>query len=91
MGTNRDHFAAGIEFGPDVTAELRDLLFDPQTSGGLFLSIDPAEANEAFEALKKAGVPACFVGTVESKRIPDPGSRIPGPGSRTPVIHLLVC
>ncbi len=84
MGTNRDHFAAGIEFGPDVTAELRDLLFDPQTSGGLFLSIDPAEADQAFEALKKAGVPACFVGTVESKRIPDPGPR-------TPVIHLLVC
>ncbi len=84
MGTNRDHFAAGIEFGPDVTAELRDLLFDPQTSGGLFLSIDPAEADQAFEALKQAGVPACFVGTVESKRIPDPGPR-------TPVIHLLVC
>ncbi len=91
MGTNRDHFAAGIEFGPDVTAELRDLLFDPQTSGGLFLSIDPAEADQALEALKRAGVPACFVGTVKSKGIPGPGSRIPDPGPRIPVIHLLVC
>ena len=64
MGTNRQHFAAGIEFGPGITDELRDLVFDPQTSGGLFLSVDPEEADFALESLRKAGVPACFVGTV---------------------------
>ena len=65
MGTNREHFASGIEFGPGVTAELRDLVFDPQTSGGLFLSVAPDQADPALAALKQAGVPACFVGMVE--------------------------
>ena len=65
MGTNREHFAAGIEFGPNVAAELRDLVFDPQTSGGLFLSVASAQAHQVVEALKNAGVPACFVGTAE--------------------------
>ena len=65
MGTNQDHFAAGVDFGPEVSDELRDLVFDPQTSGGLFLSIAAAQADQAFEALKEAGVPACFVGAVE--------------------------
>lgn len=64
MGTNREHFAKGVEFGPDIPAELRDLFFDPQTSGGLFLAIDPASADQVFAALTKAGVPACFVGEV---------------------------
>ena len=67
MGTNRKHFAAGVEFGPGVTAELRDLVFDPQTSGGLFLSVDPSQADQALELLKKAGVSACFVGLVEAE------------------------
>ena len=65
MGTNRDHFAASIDFGPTVAAEVQDLVFDPQTSGGLFLSIAPAQADQVMDALKEAGVPAVFVGTVE--------------------------
>ena len=65
MGTNREHFAAGVEFGAGVKTELQDLVFDPQTSGGLFLSVDPDEADFALESLRKAGVPAVFVGTVE--------------------------
>lgn len=65
MATNREHFAAGVEFGPGVTDELRDLVFDPQTSGGLFLSLDPSQADQALTLLTKAGVPACFVGSVE--------------------------
>ena len=65
LGTNRQHFAAGVEFGAGVKAELQDLVFDPQTSGGLFLSVDPDEADFALESLRKAGVPAVFVGNVE--------------------------
>jgi selenide,water dikinase len=72
LGTNRQHFAAGIEFGPDVKAELQDLVFDPQTSGGLFLAVDPEDADFALESLQKAGVPANFVGSVE----PDSGMKL---------------
>ena len=65
LGTNRQYFGAGVEFGSGIKAVLQDLLFDPQTSGGLFLSVDPSQAGQALAALKKAGVPACFVGHVE--------------------------
>jgi selenide,water dikinase len=64
MGTNREHFAKGVEFGPDIPAELKDLFFDPQTSGGLFLAVAQASADQALDALTKAGVQACFVGEV---------------------------
>jgi selenide,water dikinase len=66
MTTNRAHFGSGVEFGPDVSAELRDLVFDPQTSGGLFIAVAPDHANSAFLALEKAGIPAKLVGSVES-------------------------
>ncbi len=64
MNTNRQHFETGIEFGADVAAELRDLVFDPQTSGGLLVSVAPDQADRALKAIKKAGVPACLVGHV---------------------------
>lgn len=72
MTTNRQHFAAGVVFGPGVAAELQDLIFDPQTSGGLFLSVGPSQADHALGLLTKAGVPACFVGNVGT----DDGNRI---------------
>jgi selenide,water dikinase len=64
MNTNRDHFGTGVEFGPAVTAELRDLVFDPQTSGGLLISVAADTAETALTSLKKAGIAAVFVGSV---------------------------
>jgi len=39
-----------------LTREEEELLFDPQTSGGLLLSVPSAEADELIMQLKKAGV-----------------------------------
>lgn len=64
MQTNKDHFASGIEFGPEVTAELRDVIFDPQTSGGLLISVAPGVADETLEKLKTHGISAAFIGSV---------------------------
>jgi selenide,water dikinase len=69
MGTNRQHFGAGVEFGPGITEELKSLIFDPQTSGGLFLSVDPAQAELILEKLTKSAVPACFVGSVGAESV----------------------
>jgi selenide,water dikinase len=40
-----------------------DLLFDPQTSGGLLAALPEAEAEDALAALHEAGVPAWSIGS----------------------------
>ena len=69
MRTNEEHFGAGIEFltgSGDLLANdaRRDVLFDPQTSGGLLVSVAAESAAELSERLKNAGIQAVFVGTV---------------------------
>ena len=64
LNTNRDHFGPDIEFGPDVREEFRDLVFDPQTSGGLLVSVAAGVADEVAANLKKAGILAVFIGSV---------------------------
>jgi len=58
------------EFGPGVPPEYRDLLFDPQTSGGLLVAIAPEAADAALAAMERRGVAARRVGQVISKRSP---------------------
>ena len=64
MTTNREHFATGIEFSREVPEARRDVIFDPQTSGGLLLSVGASEADAVFAGLAKAGISATFVGFV---------------------------
>jgi len=53
-----------------VPFEYRDLLFDPQTSGGLLVAIAPDFADAALAALQRHGVSARQVGRVVAKRLP---------------------
>jgi len=46
----------------DLSPANLDLLFDPQTSGGLLAALPAAEAEAALAALHAAGVPAWIVG-----------------------------
>ena len=64
LSTNREHFGPGIEFAEGVSADLRDLIFDPQTSGGLLVSVSADSANQTVVDLKKAGIQAYLMGTV---------------------------
>ena len=64
MATNRDHFVSQIEFRTAVSEDLRDLVFDPQTSGGLLISVGSEDADRLAEKLSKAGIQANFVGFV---------------------------
>ena len=64
LATNREHFGPGIEFAAGVPADLRDLIFDPQTSGGLLISVADAAADQTMGDLLKAGIQACFIGSV---------------------------
>jgi selenide,water dikinase len=53
---NRDYREAMVDFAVDVARERRDVLFDPQTSGGLLLAVRPDEAADLVTALKASGV-----------------------------------
>ena len=60
--TNRQHFGMRIHVAPGVDPAVTDLLFDPQTSGGLLAAIDSGSADAALAALQAAGVEAALIG-----------------------------
>jgi selenide,water dikinase len=63
--TNRSFRGAFVDFSPSVPQKLQDLLFDPQTSGGLLIAVAADEAEQLITALKAGGVEsAAIVGEV---------------------------
>jgi selenide, water dikinase len=73
--TNREHFSAGVELSESALAalgapaeNLTSLLYDPQTSGGLLVSVDPGLLDPTRRALAARGVQAAVVGTVEARQ-----------------------
>ena len=61
---NRLHFGPQVEFSSSVTGEKQDLLFDPQTSGGLLISVNAARADQLLTAISRKGETAWVVGRV---------------------------
>jgi len=67
MNTNKDHFMPGTLIRAGVPDDRRDIIFDPQTSGGLFVSVSAAAASELAKRLEDAGIQASLVGNVKAK------------------------
>jgi len=62
---NRTMVGGSIRFPEGVSAKDREIVFDPQTSGGLLVAVPEAEAESALAALHEAGVAAAAkIGTV---------------------------
>ena len=70
LKSNREFVAECAEFAAGVQQEYRDLLFDPQTSGGLLIAIAKDAADEALGRMERHGVAARRVGTVIPERSP---------------------
>ena len=70
LKNNREFVGDCVEFQASVPEQYRDLLFDPQTSGGLLIAIDPDAADVALRAMSRSGVAARTVGIVISKKSP---------------------
>jgi selenide,water dikinase len=68
--TNQDHFGAGVEAARGLDPRRVQLLYDPQTSGGLLVAIAPEAVAAALDALSKAGIAAHQVGAVEALKTP---------------------
>ena len=64
MGSNQEHYSKAVQADPGVDDDLMSLLYDPQTSGGLLIAVNPGFAAVAAEALQAAGVRATRIGLV---------------------------
>ena len=60
---NRKSFEPNTTYINDVDLAVSDLLFDPQTSGGLLFALDASVANELLQDLKRNGHKASLIGT----------------------------
>ncbi|MDP9161826.1 MAG: selenide, water dikinase SelD [Acidobacteriota bacterium] len=64
LKANREFAECVAEFSDDVIDEMRTMLFDPQTAGGLLISVSESAAQQLLQDLRKAGVPAVEIGEV---------------------------
>ena len=54
--------------GASISDAMRKLLYDPQTAGGLLISVAGAAADELLSSLKAGGIHACRIGRVSGQR-----------------------
>ena len=66
--TNQKHFGSGVVVDSDLDPLRIQVLYDPQTSGGLLVAIAEDEIDRAMRALRNAGVTAHLIGTVMAER-----------------------
>lgn len=64
---NRNHTGPFVRF-ENVRFAMEEVLFDPQTSGGLLLAVDPADAPALEQELRTVGLPAKIVGEILPKQ-----------------------
>ena len=67
--TNREYVGEDIEITPSVSKEIRSLLYDPQTAGGILIAVRPDRAEALLGRLTRTYPQAAIIG-----RVHEPGS-----------------
>ena len=67
LNTNRDFAECCVTYKSSLSDELKTLLYDPQTAGGLLLSVPSEITKWVVAAMEVAGVPAVRIGEVLPK------------------------
>ncbi len=70
LKANRDFAECLVGYDDTVAEEIRTLLYDPQTAGGLLIAVAADDAERLAQSLIAAGVPARQVGEVLAPRKP---------------------
>jgi len=60
--SNRKSFEASVSYIKDLPLEVSDLLYDPQTSGGLLFAVSASESEKVVHNLVAAGIEATDIG-----------------------------
>ena len=67
---NRNHVGKYVKF-KNIPFAMEELLFDPQTSGGLLMAVGADEAEDLRNELRAAGLPAEIVGEIVKRTEPE--------------------
>ena len=70
LKANRDFAECAVEYERELSAEMKALLFDPQTAGGLFISVASDQAAQLQEELRERGILAAHIGEVRDSTKP---------------------
>jgi len=70
LNNNREFAECIVSYEASIDPELKTLLFDPQTAGGLLISIAETDSEEFVFDLQAAGVPASYIGNVTESQKP---------------------
>jgi len=70
LKANREFAECVVGYEDGISDEIRTILFDPQTAGGLLISVASDDATKLTQTLNAAGVPAVEIGEVLSSTKP---------------------
>ena len=70
LNNNREFAECMVGYEAEITDELKALLFDPQTAGGLLISIAEDDCEELVREMLDTGVPARYIGNVTESQKP---------------------
>ncbi|MGH9547470.1 MAG: AIR synthase-related protein [Terriglobales bacterium] len=70
LRNNREFAECVVDYDPGISEELKTILFDPQTAGGLLIAVAAQHSPNLLRDLKAAGVPAVEIGEVLERTRP---------------------
>lgn len=65
--TNREYIGEDVEIAESVNKEMRHLLFDPQTAGGMLIAILQEDADQLLVRLREYYIHAAVIGRVKGR------------------------
>ena len=68
LKNNREFVSCSVQLVGKIAPEVEDLLYDPQTSGGLLIAVEADRAEALRDELRSEGVPATIVGRAVERR-----------------------
>ena len=68
LSRNKDYYSGNVEITSEIAQHIQDILFDPQTSGGLLICLEAQKAELLLNRLQQASVvDAAIIGEVVSE------------------------